>query len=257
MVGKDKFKEDITTQGYAIVENVLSPQFVVKVKNELELAIKKEVEYHQTNQYSDFGMVLLCSLYGGAFIELFDNNKLTDPFNVVLGEGCIVYAYTSSSMPPHKSNYSNRIHVDSPRLIPGYITNMGATILLDDFTEENGATWLLPYSQNLKDKPGEEEFYKNGKRVIAKAGSVWFFNARIWHAGGNNLTNNWRHALTINMCRAYMKQRIDIPRAMAHMDLSNVSDKALQKLGFMAQVPASYDEYYVAPEKRKFRQPAE
>ena len=223
MIDKNKFREDIMTQGYAIVENVLSPEFVAKAKAELEVAIKKEVAYHQTNQYSDFGMVLLCSLYGGAFIELFDNNKLTEPFNTVLGDGCIVYAYTSSSMPPNKSNYSNRIHVDSPRLIPGYVTNMGATILLDDFTEENGATWFLPYSHNSLDKPDEDEFYKNGKRVIAKAGSVWFFNARIWHAGGNNLTDKWRHALTINMCRAYMKQRIDIPRAMAHMDLSSVS----------------------------------
>jgi ectoine hydroxylase-related dioxygenase (phytanoyl-CoA dioxygenase family) len=257
MFDKDKFREKIMTQGYAIVENILSPEFVARAKAELELAIKKEVEYHRTNQYSDFGMVLLCSLYGGAFIELFDNNKLTESFNAVLGDGCIVYAYTSSSMPPNKSNYSNRLHVDSPRLIPGYVTNMGATILLDDFTEENGATWFLPYSQNTLEKPGEEEFYKNGKRVIAKAGSVWFFNARIWHAGGNNLTDKWRHALTINMCRAYMKQRIDIPRAMAHMDLSDVSQQALQKLGFLAQVPANYDEYYAPPEKRKFKQPTE
>ena len=257
MFDKDKFREDIMTQGYAIVEDILSPEFVVKAKAELEGAIGKEVEYHKTNQYSDFGMVLLCSLYGGAFIELFDNNKLTGAFNAVLGDGCIVYAYTSSSMPPKKSNYSNRLHVDSPRLIPGYVTNMGATILLDDFTEENGATWFLPYSQNTLEKPNEEEFYKNGKRVVAKAGSVWFFNARIWHAGGNNLTDKWRHALTINMCRPYMKQRIDIPRAMAHMDLSNVSQQALQKLGFLAQVPANYDEYYVAPEKRKFKQPIE
>lgn len=245
------------TQGYAIVEDILSPEFVLRAKAELELAIIKEVAYHKTNQYSDFGMVLLCSLYGGAFIELFDNDKLTGAFNAVLGDGCTVYAYTSSSMPPNKSNYSNRLHVDSPRLIPGYVTNMGATILLDDFTEENGATWFLPYSQNTLEKPGEEEFYKNGKRVIAKAGSVWFFNARIWHAGGNNLTDKWRHALTINMCRPYMKQRIDIPRAMAHMDLSNVSQQALQKLGFLAQVPANYDEYYVAPEQRKFKQPIE
>jgi ectoine hydroxylase-related dioxygenase (phytanoyl-CoA dioxygenase family) len=242
MFDKDKFREEIMTQGYAIVEDILSPAFMVRAKAELELAIKKEVEYHKTNQYADFGMVLLCSLYGGAFIELFDNNKLIDAFNAVLGDGCIVYAYTSSSMPPNKSNYSNRLHVDSPRLIPGYVTNMGATILLDDFTEE---------------KPSEDEFYKNGKRVIAKAGSVWFFNARIWHAGGNNLTDKWRHALTINMCRPYMKQRIDIPRAMSHMDLSRVSQQALQKLGFLAQVPANYDEYYVAPEKRKFKQPIE
>ena len=66
MIDKNKFREDIMTQGYAIVENVLSPEFVAKAKAELEVAIKKEVAYHQTNQYSDFGMVLLCSLYGGA-----------------------------------------------------------------------------------------------------------------------------------------------------------------------------------------------
>ena len=48
-----------------------------------------------------------------------------------------------------------------------------------------------------------------------------------------------------------MKQRLDIPRAMAHLDLSDQPDCVLQKLGFLAQVPASYDEYYAPPEKRK------
>lgn len=257
MFNKENFKNDILTQGYSIVENVLSAEFVAKAKAELEIAIEKEVEYHKTNEFSDFGMVLLCSLYGGAFVDLFDNNIINDAFNSVLGNGSIVYAYTSSSMPPHKSNYSNRIHVDCPRLIPDYITNMGATILLDDFTEENGATWFLPFSQTMPEKPAEADFYKNGKRVIAKAGTVWFFNARVWHAGGNNLTDKWRHALTINMCRPYMKQRIDIPKAMQDMDLDKVSQQALQKLGFLAQVPASYDEYYTSPEKRKFKQTAE
>ena len=59
------------------------------------------------------------------------------------------------------------------------------------------------------------------------------------------------------MCRPCMKQRLDIPRAMAHLDLSGVPERALQKLGFHAQVPACYDEYYVPPAERKFKQPAE
>lgn len=257
MFDKDKFRIEIETQGYSIVENVLSPDFIIRAKADLEKAIAEEINYHKTNQYADFGMVLLCSLYGGTFLEMLDNKNLVEPFNTVLGDGCIIYAYTSSSMPPNKSNYSNRLHVDSPRLIPGYITNMGATILLDDFTEENGATWFLPYSQNDHEKPSEEDFYKRGKRLIAKAGTVWFFNARIWHAGGNNLSDKWRHALTINMCRPYMKQRIDIPRAMEKMNLDIMSPQVLQKLGFFAQVPASYDEYYVEPGKRKFKQPTE
>jgi ectoine hydroxylase-related dioxygenase (phytanoyl-CoA dioxygenase family) len=189
--------------------------------------------------------------------DLFDVKKLLEPFNAVMGEGCIVYAYTSSSMPPSDTNYSARVHVDCPRLIPNYITNMGATILLDDFTAENGATWFLPWSQNRVEAPTDPEFYENGERVIAPAGSVFYFNARLWHAGGMNKTNNWRHALTINMARPWMKQRIDIPRAMAHMDLKKMSPAALQKLGFDAQVPASYDEYYAPPEQRKYRQKAE
>jgi ectoine hydroxylase-related dioxygenase (phytanoyl-CoA dioxygenase family) len=200
---------------------------------------------------------MLCSLYDKIFVELFDNSKLTAVFNAILGEGCIVYAYTSSSMPPNKTNYSRRIHVDSPRLIPNYITNLGATILLDDFTEENGATYFLPYSQNYEKQPSEEEFYGKCKRLIAKAGTVWFFNARVWHAGGDNLTQNWRHALTVNMVRPWMKQRIDIPRAMQHLDLSYMSINAQQKLGFLAQVPANYDEYYATPELRKYKQKTE
>lgn len=248
------FAQAIKDDGYCIVENVLSPEFVRQTKKELELAIEKEVEYHGTRDYGDYGMVLLCSLYGGNFVKLFDNKLLTDCIEAAIGDGSIVYAYTSSSMPPNKTNYSRRIHVDSPRLIPGYVTNLGVTIALDDFTEDNGATYFLPKSHTLSEPPSEEEFYANAKRFIAPAGSVWFFNARIWHAGGDNKTDKWRHGLTLNMCRPFMKQRIDIPRAMAHMDLSSVSEKALQKLGFLAQTPANYDEYYVAPEKRKYRQ---
>ncbi|MBN8664017.1 MAG: phytanoyl-CoA dioxygenase family protein [Chitinophagales bacterium] len=257
MFDKARFVEEMHTQGYSIVPDVLSPEFIQKAKTELMQAIDKEAAYHGGTGYKDYGMVLLCSLYGGSFIELFDNELLNTCFNAVLGDGCTVYAYTSSSMPPNKTNYSNRIHVDCPRIIPGYITNVGATILLDDFTEENGATWFLPFSQTREAQPSREEFEGNAKRLIAKAGTVWFFNARIWHAGGSNHTDQWRHAMTINMCRPYMKQRIDIPRAMAHMDLSGVSQTALQKLGFLAQVPANYDEYYAPPELRKYKQPVE
>ena len=50
---------------------------------------------------------------------------------------------------------------------------MGATILLDDFTEENGATWFCLNSQTLKNKPDENEFYDDlAKRLIEKAGSI-------------------------------------------------------------------------------------
>jgi ectoine hydroxylase-related dioxygenase (phytanoyl-CoA dioxygenase family) len=156
-------------------------------------------------------------------------------------------------MPPGRHNYSARVHTDSRRIIPGYLTNMGLTLLLDDFTADNGATWYLPGSHRRPDAPSDEEFFAGARRLIAPAGSGLFFDAHLWHSGGLNRTAAWRHALTINMCRAWMKQRIDIPRAMSDLD-HPMSERAAQKLGFHAQVPASYDEYYLPPERRKFRQ---
>ena len=252
--------KEYNEKGCALVENALTEDFVKRAKIEIQAAIEKEIAYHKTTDYPDYGMILLCCLYGGVFIEIFDNPILLGGLNAILGEGCIVYGYTSSSMPPDKSNYSKRIHVDSPRYIsPDYYTNTGAMIILDDFTEENGATWYLEGSHKTVKAPEETYFYDNAKRLMAKAGSIWFLNPRLWHAGGVNQTKSWRHAFTMNICRPWMKQRIDIPRALAQsgMDLSGLSEMAKQKLGFYAQVPASYDEYYVAPELRKFRQKVE
>jgi ectoine hydroxylase-related dioxygenase (phytanoyl-CoA dioxygenase family) len=257
MFNAQEFTREFNATGSAIVRGVLSPEFIAAAKHELAAAMEAEVRYHGTPEYKDYGMVLLCALYGGAFWRLFDQPGLTAPFHAILGEGCVVYAYTSSSMPPSAVNYSGRIHVDCPRIIPGYITNVGATILLDDFTGENGATWYLPNSHTQAQPPDEALFYAQAKRVIAPAGSVWFFNARTWHAGGANKSDRWRHALTINMARPWMKQRIDIPRALAHLDLSILSPMARQKLGFDAQVPANYDEYYAPPADRKFKQKTE
>jgi len=56
-----------------------------------------------------------------------------------------------------------------------------------------------------------------------------------------------------------MKQRIDIPKMMAAsgVDLTGVNERALQKMGYFAQVPESLDEYYLPPGQRKFRQARE
>jgi ectoine hydroxylase-related dioxygenase (phytanoyl-CoA dioxygenase family) len=254
-VQEQQFIERIQSEGYAILHGILPREVLETLKAELAAAIEKEEVYRsKKNVPSHRGMVLLCSLYGGKLVDVLDSESLMQPFERVLGEGCIVYAYTSSSMPPRDTNYSGRVHVDSPRIIPGYVTNMGATILLDDFTEENGATWFLPGSHGRANAPSDKEFYANAKRVIAPAGSVFYFNARLWHAGGVNHSDRWRHALTINMCRPYMKQRIDIPRAMAHMNHQAYPQRVRQKLGFLTQTPANYDEYYAPPDQRKFVQ---
>jgi hypothetical protein len=248
------WRRKIAENGSFIERDVLSAAHIAQLKSALIEAIDAESLYHGGSGYSDYGMVLACYMYGRVFLELLDHAPLIDPIDAVLGPGCILYAYTSSSMPPRRSNYSGRIHVDSPRVIPGYMTNLGVTIALDDFTAENGATYFLPRSHTRLDAPSESEFFAGAERLIVPAGSVWFFHARTWHRGGENSTPEWRHALTFNVCRPFMKQRLDIPRMLAGGDLTGLPGRVIQKLGFLSQVPASLDEYYAPPEQRKYKQ---
>ena len=257
-IEKDFLKE-INENGYCIIEDVLPRTFISQIKSELSDALKIEEKFHKTKNYQDYGMVLLCALYGGKFIDIFDFKSLIEPIESFLGKGCIVYAYTSSSMPPMKTNYSNRIHVDVPlnRLKIDFDTNFGAFIPLVDIDERNGSMHLLPKKYCEASVPSEKFFEKHSIRANVKVGSICFFSPKIWHKGGVNMTDKWRHAITINFCKPFMKQRIDIPRSLHKLDNSSWSYVAKQKLGFFAQSPVGYKEYYVVPEKRKFSQPYE
>jgi ectoine hydroxylase-related dioxygenase (phytanoyl-CoA dioxygenase family) len=251
-ITKESFIKEFNEKGHVIIENVIEPGFIDKVKKELDVALKKELEYMGTTEYKFYGYVLSNAKYGGTFFEVFDNPKITNPMDWILGENSIIYSYTSSSMPPHMGNDSSHVHVDCPIFIPNYILRMGVLIPLVDFTVENGATYYLEGSHKDERMPDDEEFYRDAKRLTIKAGSGWFFNTRMWHAGGQNQSDLWRHALTINVCRPWMKQYIDTPRLLKDHDLSKVSEKALQKLGFYSQPPVSYDEYFDKTRKRLF-----
>lgn len=254
---KEIFLNDFDKNGYVIVEGVYDSKFIDELMPEVEAAKQKEAIVNLANQQKSDGTLLACPIYGGKFLDVLENNFFFQPFNWILGDTCIIWVYTSSSLAPNSMNSTSRIHVDRPHFIPNFNEGVGSLILLDDFTEENGATWFLPSSHKNADEPDKDFFYKNAKRLIAPKGSVFYFNLRMWHAGGMNMTDQSRNALGIGMIRPYYKQRIDLPRAMKGIDISSMSEIVKQKLGFFSQPPTSLEEFY---ENGKFKlklQPSE
>ena len=77
----DKYNED----GKVLINNIISPYLVKQFKNEIKIAIQKETEFHGSNKYQDYGMVLCCVKYGGSFLKIFENDKLFKPFELILG----------------------------------------------------------------------------------------------------------------------------------------------------------------------------
>lgn len=257
---QEQFMKAFNKDGYVIVDNALSAEYVDALVPELEQAIEEEAEFRGMGKdYREYGMLPACPVYGGKFLDVAGNEEFMKPFDWILGDQCIMWVYTSSSMPPGNGNYSSYIHADRPHYIPGYIEGVGSLTLLTDFTLENGATYLLPGSHTMKEAPDEDYFYENAVRLVGKKGATIYFHLRLWHAGGENKSNAWRHMIGIGMVRPYLKQRIDLPRAMRSrsVDISQLSDFAKQKLGFMAQPPSSLEEFFGKGVEKTYTQKSE
>jgi len=244
---------EVRELGFAVLPDVISPGALPALRSALERCIDFDLAVADPRRKQDGWMVFNLMLRDPVFMELLVEPKTRAVVDELLGDTSILYAFVSSSMPPLGGNYSGRVHVDSQRVIPGYPTNLGVIVALDDFTEENGATYFLPRSFDRTDTPSIEEFTENAHRVFPRAGDAVVFNARTFHMGGTNETAEPRHAVTMNYVRSYMRQHFDFPRMIVPSEAEALGEDLRRVLGYHVRVPASLDEYYVDPSDRLYR----
>lgn len=65
---------------------------------------------------------------------------------------------------------------------------------LDDFTDSNGATRIVPGSHKFNRAPRDEERQVETRPIEAPAGSAVVFESRVWHKTGVNRTEGDRRA---------------------------------------------------------------
>lgn len=250
----DKIEKDIEDKGFTTVENVASQDELVELRDQLDTALVEDMEEYGhlpgKKEFICYDMVTR----GSVFVRLLENEKMRTIFSHFLGRTCILYSFTSTIMKPVKiiEQPTINIHVDAPRLIPGYHSGILMTLAIDDFTKKNGATYYLAGSHKSERKPSKDEFFKKAVRVTRQAGDAVFFNPRVWHAGGKNYTNKTRRACTVYAVRSFMRQRLDYPRMISEELFSTLSEDLKSFLGFDVRVPSSMYEYYVAEEERLY-----
>ena len=253
MVVFDEIKYQLETVGYAIYPKLLTEEKCEKLKDLLKQAIESYESNHTERSKQDRYHIHDLLVRNIEFAKLLEDEKLNKLVSLLLGDYWIMYAFTSSSLPPHESNFGGRLHVDSPRLIDKYPTNVGVIWALDEFTIENGCTKVLPASQHSHIVPTEELFEKNAVPVLCNKGDLVIFNARVWHRAGFNTTENWRHSLTMNCCRPFMKQRMDWVRFIPKNIADNVNEQARRIIGYDTRLPKNLEELFVGEKDRLYK----
>ncbi|HVL07578.1 MAG TPA: phytanoyl-CoA dioxygenase family protein [Burkholderiaceae bacterium] len=244
----------VQTRGYSIIEGFLLPSECELLRHAMLEANARykpiagsERSALDANQLHDLMATDI------NFARLLEDPRLQQLVAPHLGEHWIMYAATSSSIPPRGKNYASRLHVDSPRFVPGWAFNMGLIWTLTDYTVENGAVKVLPGSHHCEAAPSEDLFERNCIQVTCKAGALIIFNARLFHRTAPNFTDHWRHSMTVNACRSFMKQRMDWVRFIPVEIAAQLNDQARRLIGYDTRLPSSLEEFFVPEEKRLYK----
>lgn len=253
MYNFEDIKYQLETVGYAVYPNLLSDSKCDELKELLQKSIQEYNDNGTERSKQDRYHIHDLLTKNREFGELLEDATLDKLVSLLLGDYWIMYAFTSSSLPPNETNFGGRLHVDSPRLIDKYPTNVGVIWALDAFTLDNGCTKVLPASQHSLIIPNEELFDKYCVPVVCNKGDLIIFNARVWHKAGFNQTDNWRHSLTMNCCRPFMKQRMDWVRFIPKEFANSLNSQARRIIGYDTRLPVNLEEMFVEESERLYK----
>ena len=137
----------------------------------------------------------------------------------VLDPGCLVSSLSSIAIDPGET--AQPIHADDmliPLAKPHEAIICNSMWALTDFSEENGATRVVPGSHLLDHSP---EYGRACDSIPAEMsrGSVLIWHGSLWHGGGANRTDRRRVGIAMNYCAGFLRQQenqqLGIPREIA------------------------------------------
>lgn len=245
---------NIETRGYTVIESFLTDSECETLKKGMVSALE-EYKPRNTSERSFLDKYQMHDLLirDHNYARLLEDPRLDQLIAPCLGQFWIMYAATSSSIPPHGTNYAHRLHVDCPRFQPNYIFNIGVIWALDPYTTENGALKILPGSQHVEAAPSEAYFERNAQELICPKGTLVVFNAKTYHRTRPNNTDEWQHSMTLNACRSYMKQRMDWVRYIPESLANELNPLARRLIGYDTRLPTNLDEFFLPEEQRLYK----
>jgi ectoine hydroxylase-related dioxygenase (phytanoyl-CoA dioxygenase family) len=132
----------------------------------------------------------------------------------VLDDAFLISSYTANIA--RKGSVRQTLHADQ-QFMPENTPFMGTAnraIMLSDFTEENGATRVIP------DRISAAAIRNRGRitkpsPARGPAGTMLFFDGRLWHGTGASTSDHDRFGLLAYCCRPFISQQENLTISIA------------------------------------------
>lgn len=200
--------ERLALDGYTIVENAIEPGLIDALSVALA-RLERELDAKPAmNGFEGYKTVRIYNLlaYGAPFDRVPTHENVLSIIESVLDAGCLISSLSSIAIDPGER--AQPIHADDmviPLDKPHRPIVCNSMWALTDFTEENGATRLVPGSHK-KANPQYGADYETIAAVMPK-GSVLIWEGSVWHGGGANRAEHRRTGIAMNYCAGFIRQQ--------------------------------------------------
>ena len=230
-----QYRTDIKEQGYCLVEDALDPPRLKEVREALLRVAAEErargEAYLEENDSNQRVWVLLNK--GRVFEELVQDELTLEIVGKILGPGFLLSNVNANITGPGGGPmflHSDQDYVPGP--FPPYALVCNVMWFLDEFTEANGATRIVPGSHKLLEPPDYGKTYETVP-VTGPAGTAMIFHGALWHQTGPNTTRDEkRHGILTYYCRPFMRQQENFFLSLRKDVLDRATPKLRDLLGY-------------------------
>jgi hypothetical protein len=211
----ENHKKDFDRDGFVLLEGVLDPPLVGRVRSAVVELAKWEADCGVGHFYSATGKsqrVWNLINKGQIFRELIVLPVILDFMEWIFRRDTIHQKYLLSSFQANillAGEGRQKVHIDTPvpEPLPPWPIKANTIWLLDEFTAQNGATEVLPGSHTLSHKPSASDQTRGDlTTVVAPAGSILVTHGALWHRSGENTTDRERIALLGSFAASYARE---------------------------------------------------
>lgn len=205
----DDHLQRIDEQGFTVVPEVFDAERAEHLVDELD-RLETELDIAPArNSFEGQATVRIYNLlaHGIAFRSIPTDPKVLPVVEGVLDNGCLISSLSSIAIGPGET--PQPLHADDqvmPLERPHVPTVCNTMWALTDFTEENGATRLVPGSHRWDHAPDYGQEYETVPAEMPR-GSVLVWHGSLWHGGGANRTDQRRYGVAMNYCAGWVRQQ--------------------------------------------------
>ncbi|EIW90267.1 phytanoyl-CoA dioxygenase [Alishewanella agri BL06] len=244
---QDALAEQFLAQGFAVLDVGLSEQQIQAIKNAFDELTEKYIRHYGAeklkgcDEYHTVRAPLLVEEHD-VFLQLALQPQLLDFISGMI-KGVFILNQQNAITNPSRQEYNQGLwHRDLPyqHFVTSRPIAINALYCVDDFTPDNGATFVLPFSHLREEMPSAEYVRQHATQVSAKAGQFILINCMTYHAGGYNNTATARRAVNHVFNIPFFKQQIKIPGNLSAQHLTRTQR---QFLGFEYEEISSVDAF--------------